>query len=446
MTEEIETIKPLQRQAKTIQPILIIIGGLMMLGAPFADQLAGQLLLAGLVLFLVGLLGRRILTTYRATAVILLTTLLLFLGLELAAGTVLTIARLPPVKALLALITGKPNDLVAHYLALPYYAEQEWASRYWQEQKLALKKTYHPYVIWRSPAFTGETLNIDQDGIRHTPAAECVPNAYKVFVFGGSVMWGWGAPDWGTIPAYLQAGLRARRNEPVCVVNFAENAYVSTQSLIQLQLQLGAGQVPDVVIFYDGVNEVLAASQTGQPILHQSFTEIATLFQYPQHPLVTWLQGLSSFQLLQKVMLRIGVYKRASHPYVTVEAAQLSDAVAKAYLGNHKIVSSLAKTYQFDCYFFWQPYILVGHKPLTSEEQNMLTGLNWVLNLDPALINLFTATYNRIELEASASKHLYSLAQAFDGVESQLWIDTWGHVTPEGNRLVAQKMLAVIEN
>ncbi len=30
--------------------------------------------------------------------------------------------------------------------------------------------------------------------------------------------------------------------------------------------------------------------------------------------------------------------------------------------------------------------------------------------------------------------------------DSQIWIDEWGHVTPEGNRLVAQEMLAIIKN
>jgi hypothetical protein len=219
---------------------------------------------------------------YRATAIMLLNTLLLLVGLELAATAVLTIAMLPTTKGLLAHITGKPNDLVAHYLALPYYAEQDWSSRYWPEHQLALKKNYHPYVIWRSPAFTGVMLNIDQDGVRKTPGSECRPSdAYKVFVFGGSAMWGWGVPDWGTIPAYLQTELQATHDEPVCVVNFGENAYVSTQSLIQLQLLLESGNVPDVIIFYDGVNEVLAASQTGQPILHQNFAEITSLFQDP---------------------------------------------------------------------------------------------------------------------------------------------------------------------
>jgi len=389
--------------------------------------------------------GRRISVLYRMMAMMLLNTLLLLIGLELAAGAVLTIATFPTVKGLLAQVTGKPNDLVSHYRALPYYAEQDWSSRYWQEHQLALKKSYYPYVIWRSPAFTGTMLNIDQDGIRQTPGAECSPDAYKLFIFGGSAIWGWGAPDWGTIPAYLQAELQAREDRPVCVINFGENAYISTQSRIQLELMLETGNVPDAVIFYDGVNEVLAASQTGQPILHQNYAEIMNRFQNPQPPLISWFQSLNSVQLLQQVMLQTGVSGNKGNAHHPVDTDQLAKAIAQAYLNHCKIVSALAETYEFDAYFFWQPYILIGDKPLTNEEQSMMTELDWVLVMDPELIALFTATYKRIESAAPTHQNLYYIAPVFDGVESQLWIDTWGHVTPEGNRLIAQKMLPIIE-
>lgn len=405
-----------------------------------------SLLIVGLLLILAGLTGWRILTIYPKVAIIFLNTLLLFLVLEFVSSMIISIVTLPVTKGFLAQITGKPNDFVAHhYLTLPYYTEQDWASGYWQEHRLALKKTYYPYVLWRSPPFTGETLNIDQDGIRQTPGAECVPEAYKVFILGGSAMWGWGAPDWGTIPAYLQAELQAIHAEPVCVVNLAENAYVSTQSLIQLQLELGKGNVPDAVIFYDGVNEVLAANQTGQPILHQNFREIATRFENAQPLFSRWFQNLNSFQLFQMFLSQIGVHRDTNNTHFTFDSDHLVNAIVQAYLCNLKSVSALAETYQFDYYFFWQPYILIGNKPLTSEEQRMLTSLSWVLDMNPVLINLFKTTYERIEIEALNSEHLYSLAYAFDEVKTQLWIDTWGHVTPVGNRQIAQKILAIIE-
>jgi hypothetical protein len=71
-----------------------------------------------------------------------------------------------------------------------------------------------------------------------------------------------GAPDWGTIPAYLQEELEERFNGAVCVVNYGEDGFASTQEVILLLIELQRGNVPDAVIFYDGVNDVTAADMT----------------------------------------------------------------------------------------------------------------------------------------------------------------------------------------
>jgi hypothetical protein len=76
-------------------------------------------------------------------------------------------------------------------------------------------------------------------------------------------MWGTGSPNWDTIPANLQKGLEKLKKGPVCVMNFAESAYVSTQDVIMLQLQLRSGNVPDVVVFYNIGGDVYSAYQSG---------------------------------------------------------------------------------------------------------------------------------------------------------------------------------------
>ena len=71
----------------------------------------------------------------------------------------------------------------------------------------------------------------------------------------------------------------------------------------------------------------------------------------------------------------------------------------------------------------------------------MIDGLDWVLKLDEELRGLFEATYARIQAEAEARDGLHYLAGVFDDVDQQVWIDTWGHTTPPGNRTVAREML-----
>ncbi len=382
---------------------------------------------------------------YKYIAIAVLNTLLLFMVAELISFALLKIIDLPATRKMIAGITGQPNDMVMYYQDLSYFKEQEWSAQYWKEFKLALSKTYSPYVIWRSSAFDGTMLNIDPSGLRHTPDADCVPGAYRVYIFGGSAIWGWGAPDWGTIPALLQSSLQSKLEKPVCVMNYGENAYVSTQGLIHLVLLLESGDVPDMVIFYDGVNDVLSASQSGMPIVHQNLSEISDLFEDPQAPIVRFLQTSNSYQLLQTVLSQIPISVGNDAPEFHYDPDHLSDQVADAYLNNYEIVSSLAETYDFDFYFFWQPHILIGHKQLSSEEQNMITGLNWVLNLDPPLVELFQKTYRRIESETPNYEHMYYLGNIFDPVEESVWIDTWGHVTPKANQVVTDELMKVIK-
>jgi lysophospholipase L1-like esterase len=383
---------------------------------------------------------------YNFAAITALNTLLLLIVVELISFALLKIIDLPATKNVISRITGRPNDLIVYYQELSYFTEQNWSPLYWKEFKLALRKTYSPYVIWRSSAFDGTLLNIDPSGFRHTPAADCVSDAYKVYVFGGSAIWGWGATDWSTIPALLQSSLQSKLGTPVCVMNYGENAYVSTQGLIHLILLLESGDVPDMVIFYEGVNDILAASQSGMPIVHQNLSEISNLFEDHQAPIIRFLQNSNSYQLLQIILSQIQISMNSEAPKFQYDPALLSDQVAEAYLNNYEIVNSLADTYHFDFYFFWQPYILIGNKPLSSEEQKMITGLDWVLKLDPPLVELFQRTYKKIESETPNYEHLYYLGNVFDLVEETAWIDTWGHINPKGNQVVTDELIRVIKH
>src|SRR5262249_10483737 len=195
-------------------------------------------------------LYRQIARVYRGTAILILNTILLAAGVEVAASSILK-----------AWSVRNPGDqqLVNPRENIAYYRSRDWGALYWHEHHLSDVQRYHPYVIWRRAPFQGITINIGEHGTRVTPGANCSANSYKVFAFGGSTMWGTGSPDWGTIPAYLQAGLEALRGKSVCVMNFGESAFVSTQGVIQLILELQSGNVPHLVIFYDGVNDVYAA-------------------------------------------------------------------------------------------------------------------------------------------------------------------------------------------
>lgn len=364
---------------------------------------------------------------YKHFSILCLNTLLLFLCLELLAScTVHLLDRQNEAQGL----QEQTNS--------SYYKDKVWAQSYWREHA-AVTTLYEPYVAWRSGPFQGEMIQIDADGFRVTPGAVCSDGAYVVFVLGGSAVWGHGSPDWGTIPAYLQQELEQRLPGPVCVRNLGEKAFVSTQGLVTLALQLQQGHIPDLVIFYDGVNDVAATFDNGEAGSHLDVRRIRSLLSQ-EVTLAQWLRMTASFELLQRGAQRTGLLPDGMAERTAVstnEVARLAQITADAYRTNYELVSALAGHYGFDTYFFWQPVITMGNKALTAEEKVISD------RVPGDFAQWYAASYQRVEVMAAAYDHLIYLAHIFDAKTELVWLDLV-HVTPEANGIIAQEMVATI--
>src|ERR1700752_4952146 len=147
----------------------------------------------------------------------------------------------------------------------PAYKEYSWSSAYWKEEYVrwdVQRDVYEPFRIWGVAPWHGEFINADEtaDGVRRrtvdATSARCEKkSSMQVWTFGGSTMFGAGVPDWATIPSYLSRELNSAGLGCVVVTNFGAEAYVTNQEVQLLAEQLKAGRHPDVVVFYDGVND-----------------------------------------------------------------------------------------------------------------------------------------------------------------------------------------------
>jgi len=385
---------------------------------------------------------------YRAVAILLLNALVAFACFELAALGFFEI-KIPSVSSQSTeqlVGEGNPREEVS------YYSSQDWAKRFWYEFRLTHTQRYSPYIVWRRPPFKGKTIEIDQNGVRVTPGADCSAKSFKVFTFGESAMWGTGSPNWGTIPANLQKGFEKLRQGPVCVMNFAETAWVSTQDVIMLMLQLRSGNVPDLVLSYGLSGDLGAAYETGRAGVHANLDQITARFHMRKesHSLVGWLRSTHAYSLMDHLVGKLTIANLQQKELTPTElityesrgidVAELSELIVQDYFGNYKIVNALAQTYGFKYFFFLPPIIVVGNKPLTFEEQEMKRRMESAV----AASKLTMAVYQKIERESSKYQNLYSMAHVFDAYDFLIWIDG-GHVTPIGNQLIAQRMLDIIQ-
>jgi len=319
-------------------------------------------------------------------------------------------------------------------LRLEYYYGQDWSAQYWDEHMQAVDRwQYQPYTLWRTRPFDGDLINVDAGGRRAGPESDCTGDQTRVYTFGGSTMWGYGAPDWGTIPAYIQAGL-----ENACVVNYGEMGFNSTQSLIQLMKLLQQGDVPDVAIFYDGSNDVTGAQRNSQPGGHFSLEAVAPAVESALNadaPKPSALRSLVTNSAIYRLL--------AGSPQVEPNwalppfDAALVDGVTDVYLNNLRAAAALADEYGFAFYAFIQPVLPVQGEPANAEQQMFL----W--DMPGGLPELFQAVYPRWQAAGETTPYLHDLTDVLDGQPYPVWVD-FNHLTAWGNLAVADAMLKVI--
>jgi hypothetical protein len=214
------------------------------------------------------------------------------------------------------------------------------------------------------------------------------------------------------------------------VVNFAQGGHVSMQELIELVRQLEAGARPDFVIFYDGINDTVAAAESGLAGVHQGLSMIRDRFEHNESPLGRLVRESNLGELADRG--RTWMLGRNRYPdHYDFDA--LGEAVVAHYLGHAGIVQALAQAYGFGARMFWQPVVSIGEKPLTPRELRLRDGM------DPSLRRLYDVTWPRMRDAAAGEAGLFYIADVLDDMESEVYTDQH-HVTPEANRVIARRM------
>jgi hypothetical protein len=323
---------------------------------------------------------------------------------------------------------------------LAAYRGESWAPALAREEVASRELyDYYPYIIWRRHSFRGQTVNIDEHGMRRTYYSHCDANQYTIWMFGGSTMRGNGSPDWGTIPSQL-AQIFADAGQPVCVRNYGEGAWVSTQEVVQLMLALKSEtRRPNYVIFYDGANDTYVPYQSGQADVHMNYTTIKNQFE-AQHSLragsFSYLLHTNTAQLVFTLVTRISQHY-TDRPIPATDLDGLARGAVQNYLGNMDVVEGLAKQYGFDYSFFWQPVLYASHKVPAGNEQQILRS-KVMAHLEAWCPRVYDLMQNEHR------PHFYNLSNIFDNTREPVYLD-WCHIVMKGNRVIAQRMYSVLQ-
>ena len=340
-----------------------------------------------------------------------------------------------------------PWDLVGRS---PAYDGYEWAPEFWKEEKLRQKSRhakYVPFRIWGMESWHSKYVNTDDTEMgtwRRTlnPRSErCEKQATtKVWVLGGSTVYGAGVPDWATLPSYLSQELNRGKTGCVVVANLGVEAYVTSQEVILLIEQLKRGWQPDIVIFYDGINDTLSGTVSpGFPGAPLTFDSIKARVEGSVKGRLDFLRSSYSLRLARTVIgsLRATGSAKPFNPITSLKAGATLDN----YEANLRIVRALGEAYGFRVYCFWQPVVLYGHKALVPFEQELkeLAGRDAGGRASPA----FASVYDEAQRRAATSGSFVFLGGIFDSVKDPLYSD-WMHLGPRGNELAAKAIASYI--
>lgn len=326
----------------------------------------------------------------------------------------------------------------------------DWIEPYFSEWWESYSVDWKSYVYWRRRPYTGEFINIDERGVRktwrgETPGSNETP--IRIFMFGGSTLWGFGARDENTIPSHLAKRISTASGKPVEVTNYGETGYVSTQEMIALLRLLQAGNIPDVAIFYDGNNDVFSAYQSHAAGLPQNEYRRRKEFNLlrVRGEKTGYLAGAAAYhtvmhsaalQLFQATMRSIGPPRMVGSgaPVMPVEVSRdLGNQVAKIYEGNVRILDALAREYGFALYCFWQPTVF--DKPSRSTFEQMQES-------DFSYLRDFNVEAARA-LKETGDERIILLSDVFESTREPIFID-FCHVSEKGNGMIAEAMLPYV--
>jgi lysophospholipase L1-like esterase len=334
--------------------------------------------------------------------------------------------------------------------ASPVYAGADWSQEFWREEAGRRKKptVYVPFRIWGVTNWHSKYINNDQGigGVwrRTVNPVKCdAVHRMTLWTFGGSTMYGTAVPDWATIPSYLSRDLNTASAGCVVVSNFGVEGYVTDQELILLAEELKAGGHPDIVVFYDGVNDSsLAWALSGQPNAHFLFRAIKTRVEGSLSGRLDFLQKSYAVRLTTECLARL----RGARAF-TADIAKAQPNVGTTldnYEANLRLIHALAEEYKFKPYCFWQPVLIYGHKPMVPFEQEMATRDASGTSAESAWFLTMANVYREAENRSARSGTFVFLGALFDSTQEPIYVDE-AHLGPRGNELAAQAIANYIQ-
>lgn len=272
-------------------------------------------------------------------------------------------------------------------------------------------------------------------------------NPTKIWMFGGSTMYGIGVPSSETIPSKL-AKIMSENNICIKVTNYGVPYHFSKQETMHFIDKLfETDLIPDIAIFLDGFNDFGKPSPTirGEPVFTPSLENLIgkssnpTLKLESSSPINLQLINYLKRKLYQSS--KVSLSKSYSYESNINNEENISKVITSRLIKNTRHLGSICNAYKVDCYRFLQPIAAVDYTP---PKNDYLT--KWVVT-KKSKAKVFKNGYKLIRSSKEINKirgiSFYDISSIFKKYDGIPYIDA-AHYSPRANEEIASTIFEKI--
>jgi hypothetical protein len=286
------------------------------------------------------------------------------------------------------------------------------------------------------------TANL-KDGLRITTNQPNNP-MHQIMVFGGSTVWGTGSSDRNTIPSILQRRVNLESNS-YAVKNYGFIAVTIQQQLNKLKtVPVNKG---DIVIFYDGGNDLWQGAVYGNPKGSIIGYNEDNFFQITLNKVKYFFSTHSHLYQLMGFIKNSGNTPRSLDQCQKINDLELKERLKvslESYKSNIKEAKQYVTNFGGTFYHFLQPTLFSLEGNRSKYEEKLIS----LLPVDQAcampILKAASKYYINNYLNINPSGN--DLSQELNPLQSgsEYFLD-WIHISSIGNDLIAKKIFAKIE-
>lgn len=360
-------------------------------------------------------------------------------------------------KKVVAAYPGVPDDIAEHFKTFQNWLPWNLELGQVRDYTAPFETNYQPFtVIGLKPNYHFKIQNIETKtnsyGFRSEELAVPKPkDTFRIFLLGGSTVQGIYNKDW-TIEQWLQPMLaNVWPGKKVEVVNAGVGGYYSQNEIALLQTKIIDLQ-PDMVVIYDGYNDMQYGAQPGYqkrggPSLDGERSLLDSLVNYPS------LSSLASYtakylaheSAFVKIMYRLITKSNAPSTYPT--DASVDEKAVDTYLSNVKLMKATLETQGIPGLIAFQPQLSYCKDKPSAYEQSIFSYMkehndtNWrdvSQTVWPRVGKLVDGIPDSALVKTRDISCLFKNSSDTDYVDSI-------HATPAGYKKIAAALAAIIK-